>query len=237
MIHWIDWPVAGVSAVWTDREGGVSQGRFVSFNLAVHVGDRPEHVTENRTRLSRFAQLPTQPVWMNQVHGNDVVKAPIEDEKIEVDALWTDSANVVLSVLTADCLPVLLSDRRGSRVAAVHCGWRGLVSGIIQRTIQAGDFEGGYAWLGPCIRPEHYIVGDDVMQRFSAADEKFLNAFWSDHAGRWHLDLACVANMILMQHRVNVKDSGLDTYSTLSFYSYRRDKITGRQACLIWKSG
>ena len=131
----LDWPApAHVRAGWTTRQGGVSAAPYHSLNLGLHVGDDPRAVQENRARLRRL--LPAEPVWLNQVHGVELHHAQGPTAApVTADGSWTDQPSVVCAVMTADCLPVLLCDRAGTRVAAVHAGWRGLAAGVIESTV------------------------------------------------------------------------------------------------------
>ncbi len=235
-----DWPAprhirAGTS--W--RRGGISQGPYTSLNLAMHVGDEARAVAENRRRLG----LPSEPVWLNQVHGQTVVNAGQVMQQhaaqvIEADAAYTDQAGVICAVLTADCLPVLLCDRHGTRVAAVHAGWRGLVTGIIERSVDALALPGDalFAWLGPAIGPSAYEVGEEVRQSFVAEDPQADIAFRQSRPGHWWMDLYQLARQRLLRRGViNISGGDHCTWQEAeNFYSYRRDGITGRMASVIW---
>ncbi len=235
-----DWPApANVHAGTSRRQGGVSRGRYASLNLAMHVGDAAPSVTENR----RILELPTEPVWLNQVHGICVVNAgksltAKSQLAIEGDAAYTDLAGVICAVLTADCLPVLLCDRAGSRVAAVHAGWRGLNAGIIARAVTAlqSPAEHLLAWLGPAIGPNAYEVGDDVREAFVLKEAATGSAFRSSRPGHWWMNIYQLARHQLAQLGVTEVYGG--EHCTFqeegSFHSYRRDGVTGRMASVIW---
>ena len=235
-----DWPApAHIRAGTSWRYGGTSQGPYASLNLALHVGDEVKAVEENRRRLG----LPSEPIWLNQVHGQTVINAGqyVEQDTtqvIEADAAYTDQAGVICAVLTADCLPVLLCDRRGTRVAAVHAGWRGLAAGIIERSVDALVLPGDtlLAWLGPAIGPTAYEVGDEVHRAFVAEDPQADMAFRPGRAGHWWLDLYQLARQRLMRRGVsNISGGDHCTWQEAeSFYSYRRDGVTGRMASVIW---
>jgi len=236
-IDWItpDWPVPpGVRVASTFRSGGVSAGPFASLNLGDHVGDEPERVAENRRRLRTALDLPSEPVWLNQVHGSEVVIAESPRTRT-ADAAWTAARGVVCAVMTADCLPILLCDRQGTRVAAVHAGWRGLAGGVVEAAVAALDTRDLLAWLGPAIGPEAFEVGDDVRQAFierlGDCDEAFFPA-----NGKWQADLYALARLVLNRTGVTaVYGGGFCTYSDPTrFFSYRRDGQTGRMASLIW---
>ncbi len=236
---WIeaDWPAPeGVRAVTTLRAGGCSRGAYASCNLALHVGDNPRYVTANRRLLRERLALPSDPIWLRQVHGARAVRAEA-GRLAAADASYTRRAGVVCAVLTADCLPILLCDRSGSCLAAVHAGWRGLVAGVVEATIKAMQADSLIAWLGPAIGPEAFEVGEDVRQAFLRKAAEFAAAFRSKDAGKWLADLPALARFIL--HRAGVEDiygGGLCTYAAPErFFSYRRDGVTGRMATLIWR--
>jgi YfiH family protein len=236
-----DWPAAlGVVAVSTTRTGGVSDGPYTSLNLATHVGDRASRVGSNRAQLMRDLGLSEQPRWLNQVHGTHVVEAVDVSHPVNADAAITSELNVACVVMTADCLPILLCDRRGAHVAAVHGGWRGLASGVIAAAVAALMSRGSavedlLAWLGPAIGPAVYEVGEDVYAAVCAAGAS--SALTATAPGRWHLDLYAFARAGLRACGVeDIHGGDLCTYSDPQrFFSYRRDGICGRQATLIWR--
>ena len=233
-----DWPApARVRALVTTREGGVSEGDYASFNLATHVGDEPTAVTRNRQLLAAACGLPTTPRWLNQVHGTVVVDAAAHPAAApDADAAFTREPGVICAILTADCLPILLCDRAGTTVAAIHAGWRGLASGVIAATLQhlpaASDL---LAWVGPGIGPLHYEVGPELRQRFLALDPAHACAF-AARDGAWYADLAQLAVQQLQRAGVgSITASGLCTYADPArFYSFRRNPVCGRIASLIW---
>jgi len=234
-----DWPAPPtVRAATTTRVGGVSRPPFDTMNLADHVGDDPEAVAANRAALRARIALPTEPVWLNQVHGTRVCDAAMIESGCEGDAGVTDRPGVVCAVLTADCLPVLLCDRDGTRVAAVHAGWRGLAAGVVEAAVDSMDVPAKeiMAWLGPAIGPHAFEVGGEVRAAFVEHDAAGDGAFRPSPAGRWLADLYELACLRLAQHGVNaVYGGGLCTFTDATrFYSYRRDGTTGRMATLIW---
>lgn len=234
-----EWPAATrVKAVSTTRAGGVSAPPYAGLNLAGHVGDAPEAVAENRALLQRSLQLPETPLWLNQVHGKQVVYAAAAAPGAEGDASFSFETQVVCAVLTADCLPVLLCDRRGSRVAAAHAGWRGLAAGVLEATVAALDTAPGklLAWLGPAIGPRHFEVGDEVRRVFVDQQSAAHAAFTAGPDGRWMADLYRLARLRLQAAGVDAVYGGhFCSYAEQDrFYSYRRDGVTGRMASLIW---
>lgn len=234
-----NWPAPPqVRAFTTTRGGGVSQGGYASFNLADHVGDDPAAAAHNRAQLRAQQQLPCEPLWLRQVHGVAVVDAAHAPMQCVADGSYTDRVGVVCAVLTADCLPVLLCDRRGTRVAAVHAGWRGLLAGAIEAGVAALDCAPRelLAWLGPAIGPQAFVVGDDVRAPFVAHDAAAALAFRAHAQGRWTADLYTLARQRLARIGVEaVYGGGLCTFNDPKrFFSYRREQVCGRMASLIW---
>lgn len=238
---WItaDWPApAGVRAGVTTRLGGVSQGPYASLNLASHVGDAPAAVAENRARLCQALRLPSDPIWLNQVHGTQVCTDAAPGTT--ADASLSRQTGQVCVVLTADCLPVLLCDRAGTVVAAAHAGWRGLAAGVVAETLtrMAVDPANVLAWLGPAIGPQAFEVGNEVRAAFLDLASDYAQAFADHTPGKWRMDLYTAARLQLAGLGVTrVFGGGYCTYSDAArFYSYRREQQTGRMASLIWIS-
>ena len=251
-----NWPAAGpVRAAFTLRAGGVSDGNYGSLNLGQHVGDDPRAVAENRRRVVAGLQLPSEPLWLRQVHGTSVLDADAapppapEDAGPGVDAALTRQSGRVLVVQVADCLPVLLAARDGSAVAVAHAGWRGLAAGIVEATVAALGVAGEelHAWLGPAIGPAHFEVGEEVRAVFCqlgaepAGEDRgeAAAAFERNDRGRWQCDLRLLARQRLLQLGVrSIHGEPRCTYAEVdAFYSFRRDRITGRMAALIWLGG
>ena len=237
--EWIvaDWPApAGVRAVATTRQGGFSLPPYESLNLGDHVGDDPERVAKNRSRLRQILALPAEPNWLEQVHGCEV--AACGSGQIKADAVIARQIGGVCAVLTADCLPLLLCNRQGTRVAAVHAGWRGLAAGVIENAVAAFGQPGEelLAWMGPAIGPRQFEVGDEVREVFVAADPAAETAFRAQGSGHWLADIYQLARQRLGS--LNLGYVGGGEYCTVSdperFFSYRRDGVTGRMAALIW---
>ncbi|MGY6274252.1 peptidoglycan editing factor PgeF [Methylomonas sp. MgM2] len=240
-MNWIkpDWPLpAAVRAVTTLRTGGVSLDAYASLNPAGHVNDDPAHVQTNRQRIREMLQLPSEPVWLQQVHGVRVVKADQAGGLEEADASYTDQAGIVCAVLTADCLPILLCGDKGDVIAAAHAGWRGLLAGVIRQTLAAMNCRDISVWLGPAIGPESFEVGDDVRTAFVQANSKAEEAFKASPSGKWLADIYRLARIALAEEGIDRIHGG--NYCTVNdsqrFYSYRRDgAATGRMASLIWR--
>lgn len=239
-IAWLspDWPAAAkVRALTTFRGGGVSRGAYASLNLADHVGDDRESVAENRNRLARAANLPADPCWLKQIHGTMIIDAAAWKKDMSADAAYASASGYVLAVLTADCLPVLICDRNATWIAAIHAGWRGLATGVIEAAI--GAFDGPrdqlLAWLGPAIGAGSFEVGSEVRDQFIAANPA-ASEFFRDYHDRWLADLYGLARQRLSHCGVSrVFGGGWCTFEDPTrFYSYRRDGRTGRMATLIW---
>jgi len=231
-----DWPVpAHVKSLMTTRTGGVSVGPFASLNLAAHVQDDPAAIAENRRRLRAF--LPTEPIWLNQVHGTQVIQADSAGGVPDADASHTRTHNTVCAVLTADCLPVLFCARDGSAVAAAHAGWRGLAAGVLEATLAALQTppDEVLVWLGAAIGPSAFEVGTEVRDTFIASHPESTVAFLP-HRQKWLVDIYALARIRLKACGVRaIYGGGLCTYTDAArFYSYRRDSVTGRMATLIW---
>lgn len=233
------WPApANVRAVSTTREGGASGPPYDSLNLAGHVGDAAAAVQENRRRLYRQLSLPAEPFWLEQVHGIRVVEAGGSAPQPSADASFSRRPGAVCAVMTADCLPALFCDLDGSVVAAAHAGWRGLAGGVLEATVAALDVDPArlLAWLGPAIGPGAFEVGAEVREAFLAGHPQAAAAFVAQPDGRWLADLYRLAGIRLRAAGVTaIHGGGFCTYSERErFYSFRRDRVTGRMASLIW---
>jgi polyphenol oxidase len=231
-----DWPApANVKAFQTTRQGGFSQGTYTSLNLGYLVKDKPLLVTQNRQMLSQY--LPSEPVWINQVHGIDVIDADATSCVPQADASFAKRKHTVCVTMTADCLPVLLCDSAGTAVAAIHAGWRSLCGGVIEATIEAMGIDGGklLAWLGPAIGPDAFEVGEEVRQQFIAQDAQAESAF-KTYDDKWLGDLYTIARQRLGSKGVTqIYGGGLCTYTDQArFFSFRRDGDTGRMGTFIW---
>ncbi|MFG0770556.1 peptidoglycan editing factor PgeF [Vibrio plantisponsor] len=226
-----------VKALASTRIGGCSKSPYEGLNLGMHVGDDPILVQRNRELLLQQTQMPSSPVWLNQTHSTVVlnVSAPTNDV-LDADGVITSSPNVVCSAMTADCLPVLITNTLGTQVAAVHAGWRGLAGGIVENALKQFSND-VMLWLGPAIGPQAFEVGEDVLQAFLDYDSKAQAAFVpGKQDGKWWANMATLTRLRMAKLGIDqVFDSGLCTYQDPQrFYSYRRDGVTGRQATLIW---
>jgi YfiH family protein len=236
---WIapDWPApACVKSLITTRNGGVSTGPYSSFNLGLRAGDDDSAVHANRRQLRTV--LPAEPKWLRQVHAAQVVVADDIADTPEADASVTRRAGTVCAVMIADCLPVLLCDRAGTVACVANAGWRGLSSGVVENTVRAMDVPASelIAYLGPAIGPDAFEVGTEVRDKFVAHDRGAAAAFVPHRDGKWLADLFALARQRLSRCGVEqVTGGGLCTYGhPARFYSYRRDRTTGRMAALIW---
>lgn len=252
-----DWPAPpGVRAFCTTRgvgaDAGASRGPWQRFNLGAGVGDDPAAVAANRARLTQ--SMGARPVFLRQIHGVDaIVLDESSDDGTSADAAITFRPGLACTVLVGDCLPILLADARGQRLAAIHAGWRSLVGGVVERTLGRfrtladgpGQEEGILAWLGPCIGPEAFEVGEEVRAAFVAADERAAACFRPLGAGKHLADLPALARQRLAAQGIPRAwgNDGSPPWCTVGnpqrFFSHRRDQRTlgssGRMAACIWR--
>ena len=235
--NWLtaDWPAADfIKAGTTLRQGGVSTGAFSSFNLAAHVGDELTAIEKNRALLD----VPNPTQWLEQIHSTTAVLLPNDISIPKADASYTLEKNIVCAVMTADCLPLLITDNKGTCVAAIHAGWRGLCDGIIELTIKKLPIapESLLVWLGPAIGADVYEIGEEVYHAFTKGDVEAKESFTSVSEQHWLFDIYRLAKLRLK--RLGVKQIYGGEHCTFSepeqFFSYRRDDVTGRMASLIW---
>ena len=232
-----DWPAPiNVKSLQTTRAGGISSPPYDSFNLGDHVGDAPLAVERNRILLNRL--LPSEPVWLEQVHGIRVANADMASCLPQADACIARHRAAVCVVMTADCLPVLLCDTQGSVVGAAHAGWKGLAAGVIEATVQAMDVapENIMVWLGPAISQNEFEVGDEVRAAFVAIQPQAASAFIPGRNGKWFADLCALARLRLNALGITaIYGGGYCTYRERErYFSYRRDGATGRMGTFIW---
>jgi len=232
-----DWPAPiNVKSLQTTRAGGISSPPYDSLNLGDHVGDAPLAVERNRILLNRL--LPSEPVWLEQVHGIRVANADMASCLPQADACIARHRAAVCVVMTADCLPVLLCDTQGSVVGAAHAGWKGLAAGVIEATVQAMDVapENIMVWLGPAISQNEFEVGDEVRAAFVAIQPQAASAFIPGRNGKWFADLCALARLRLNALGITaIHGGGYCTYRERErFFSYRRDGATGRMGTFIW---
>lgn len=236
-----EWPVPNrVRALVTTRSGGTSEPPYESFNLAFHVGDAAARVRRNRHRLLAAAGIGTVQ-WLDQEHGRRVLaaRAATAEGPVTADACWTAAPGLGLAVLVADCIPLLLAAVDGSTVAAVHCGWRGTVAGVIEATLRAMPVPRDrlVAWLGPGVCGGCYEVGTEVRDGLDGGEREAVLTARDRRCGvpRWQMDLpALVARRLRRSGLRTIIESSLCTKCDGRFYSYRREGRTGRCAALIW---
>jgi YfiH family protein len=189
-------------------------------------------------RVREQLNLPSEPVWLEQVHGNKVIRADEVTSKPKADASYTAKPNVICAVLTADCLPILLCDSLGTKVAAIHAGWRSLAGGIIEKTIKELNIQGSecMVWFGPAIGPEKFEVGLEVYEKFLQHDEQAKSAFKKTNKNKWLANIYLLAKQRLLSCGVeNIYGGDFCTFTNREkFFSYRRDGETGRMSSLIW---
>ncbi len=249
-----DWPApANVRAVCTTRNGGVSAAPYGSLNLGSHVGDDVSKVAHNR-RLLQDA-LGAKPVFLNQVHGTDMLAlAHATSDGASADGAYTRNQGLACTIMVADCLPVLLCDAGGTQVAAVHAGWRGLAGddgiGILEQALKrfvplalvesAQSTIELIAWLGPCIGPDAFEVGSDVVAAFTRTHPQAMECFKPLTGDKWLANLPALARQRLEALGVTrvFGNDGSPAWCTvanpLRFFSHRRDRVSGRQAACIW---
>lgn len=234
-----DWPAARwIKTYATTRyAGGVSLAPYDSLNLAARAGDVPAAVNANREFVKQELSIPSEPGWLEQPHGALVID-PGTDQERAADGACTRTPKAVCVVMTADCLPILLCDRAGTQVAALHGGWRGLASGIIDAGLERMQCNRSeiLAWLGPAISVGHYEVGTPVRDQVLARYSSCRTAFEPSRAGHWFFDLYEAARTLLDRGGVKAVYGGeVCTYAEPErFFSYRRDGVTGRMASFIW---
>lgn len=239
-----DWPApASVRAVITTRwMPGNSLPPYDAFNLGLRSGEDENIVRANRALLERALQLPSPPRWLQQVHGDRSLRVTEEifDVEQQADAVFTTQPNIVLAILTADCLPILLCADDGSEIAAIHAGWRGLSANIVESTIARLRTPRSrlLAWLGPAIGRASYEIGDEVRATFVGTSAEAADAFVATRPGHWLCDLYALVRQKLRAIGVEkIFGGNFDTFNDARFYSYRRDGArSGRFASLIWLS-
>lgn len=237
----------------TLREGGVSLAPWSSWNLGDHVGDDPAHVASNRSLLAK--RLGVRPVFLRQVHGIDVVHLSADPEDAgSADGCVTDQTGIACTMMVADCLPVLFTSADGCTIGAAHAGWRGLAAGVLENTVAAlqglqkksGRTSEVRAWLGPCIGPQAFEVGDEVrhafLRKFDTAESAFVAT-----GDKWLADLPQLARLALkgagLSEACVFGNDGTSDWCTVSnslrYFSHRRDATrwgsTGRMAACIWR--
>ena len=226
-----------VQALTTLRLGGSSRGKYQGLNLAEHVGDDLAHVTKNRKLVRSAIGYPSDPNWLEQVHGSQVIQLDDSNASRVADGSMSRSRGVVCAVLSADCVPLFLTDKSGQFVSLLHVGWRGLEAGIVESGLDLipEPISHILAWLGPSIGPAVYEVRDDVRARLVTACQDHDSKFTKTEEG-WLADLPGMVEQRLRRAGVEaVGSSGLCTFSgPYNWFSHRRSAPCGRMASLIW---
>ena len=229
-----------VKALCTTRKGGFSQHPYDSLNLAAHVGDDDQSVSRNRKVLCDSLQLPAEPCWLEQTHGTRVVNLESESNRL-ADAAIAREPGTVAVVMTADCLPILLCNRSGTEVATIHAGWRGMVDGVIEATVNEMNSPPDQllAWIGPGISQQCFEVGNEVRELFVARNTGDESHFVASRSEHWLCDLYGLATDTMS--RLEVAEINRSEYCSFSddsdYFSYRRNAVTGRMASMIWIDG
>jgi hypothetical protein len=235
------WPAPkNVKAFTTKRIGGISKPPYDSFNFSLRTGDDPDNVLANRKKLSQELNLPTEPFWLNQQHTNIAIRFKQTTNLVDpiADAAFATAPNLVCVTMTADCVPILVCDRVGTIVAAIHAGWKGIAAGIIEATIKAMNVDGAklLAWLGPAIGANSFETGEDMREIFIKHDPKSQKAFVA-YKDRFLANIYLLASERLNNTGITAIFGG--EYCTFTqkelFFSFRRDGVaSGRMASLIW---
>lgn len=235
---WADWPAPKhVRAGTSIRVGGDSSPPYNGLNLAQHVGDEVSNVEKNRKSLIMYLNLQSKPIWLNQTHSTDIISVNTLSENLNADGSFTTEQNKICAIMTADCVPILFCNKDGTKIAAIHAGWKGICNGIIENAIKTfSQPETVLAWIGPCISSEYYEVGKDVYERCLNHSNLLKSAFDQSDKNHWHCDLAQIVKILLKSNKVgSIYDCNLCTYKRDDlFFSCRRDGNTGRTASMVW---
>ena len=231
---------SNVKFISTQRyiDGGKSSGNFDNFNLALHVNDNRANVLENRKILKVQFDLPADPRWVNQTHSSICIDAASIKKIVQADASYSSKLGIVCGIMTADCLPLFVSNKDGTMVGIAHAGWRGLASGIIENLIKAFNSDGDnlVVHLGPAISKKCFEVGEEVKSLYLSKNINFERSFTRKN-NKNYLDLYDAARVILEGFQINSISGGdrCTFQESNNFFSYRRDGInSGRMAHLIW---
>ncbi len=231
-----NWPApANIGALTTVNAPGFSLPPYGNNNLAYHVGDTDEHVQANRQQLRETLRLPNEPIWLEQTHTNLCIVAETDSNRV-ADAAVTRDTSLPLAIMTADCLPILLCDKQGTEIAAIHAGWRGLMNGIVENTLvnMHNTSDNLLAWIGPAICQTCYETGGEVREQF-LNNYPYTHSSFLENNKKIYADLPKMAEQVLNALGIlDVYQSSACTFENTSFYSYRRAAKTGRMATLIW---
>jgi len=229
-----------ISVISTKRYLGekpkVFSNGYDSFNIADHVADDLERVIENRKELIKYFNLPGEPRYLDQKHSDKCLR--FDTPECEGDAIYSNKKNEVCAILTADCLPIFISDTLGQEVAVIHAGWKGLIRGVIEETLKAFDSRNLVAHFGPALSQDSFEVGEEVRDQYVSKDKSFTSSF-KTYSGKHYLDLYSAAELVLNSFDIYKISGGAEcTFKQKDeYFSYRRDgKNSGRMANLIWIS-
>jgi len=229
-----------ISVISTKRYLGEKPKAFIngfdSFNIADHVADHSKKVFENRKKLVNYFNLPSEPRYLNQIHSNKCLR--YDTSECEGDALYTNKKKEVCAILTADCLPIFITDTLGQEVAVIHAGWKGLLRGVIEHTLKSFSSKNLVAHFGPAISQDSFEVGEEVRDKYITKDNSFTSAF-KTYSGKHYLDLYSAAKLVLNNFDIYKISGGTEcTFKQKNeYFSYRRDgKNSGRMGNLIWIS-
>lgn len=229
-----------ILALTTTKLTGFSHGAYANNNFGLHVGDDASNVHANRHELKQRLSLPGEPIWLNQTHSTDCVIVKDAAVSINADAAVTSNQSFPLAIMTADCLPIVLTNNSGTEIAAIHAGWRGLLNGIIENTLNKMQSmrESLIAWIGPAICGNCYATGSDVVLAFKSKHD-FASLAINHKNSQFYLSLSKMAELILISQGVSqVFQSNACTFEDENtWYSYRKAAQTGRMATLIWFRG
>ena len=234
-----DWDAPGnVIAFSTTRNGGFSEGDYDSFNMGSHVGDKDKCVLKNRELLKLDNNLPTEPCWLEQTHSVDILELDSTDFELPTaDGSITSKPNIVCAVMTADCLPLFLSNKGGTKVGVIHAGWLGMANGIIEKAVikMAEPVDQLITWAGPSISQTYFEIGDEVRAQLGGSSEYYSV---SKNKGKCFANLYRLAEQRLANIGVhNYSYSNACTFADQDhFFSHRRDKQTGRMVSIIYLS-
>ena len=207
---------------------------FDSFNIANHVADDPKKVFDNRKELVQYFNLPSDPRYLNQIHSDKCLR--FDNPECEGDAIYTNKKNEVCAILTADCLPIFITDTLGQEVTVIHAGWKGLLKGVIEQTLKYFDSKNLVAHFGPAISQDSFEVGEEIRDKYIAKDNRFTSSF-KTNSGKHFLDLYSAAKLVLNNFDIYKISGGNEcTFKQEDeYFSYRRDgKNSGRMVNLIW---
>lgn len=230
----IDLGIKGIKAGMTNRHDGYSLPPYARFNLGTHVGDDLDAVMQNRAQFYRQFPSQAQFQWLNQIHSADCVPFTAENN-INADAILTNQPLQICLVQTADCIPILITD--GDRVSAIHSGWKGVLAGVIERTLVHFTDKPITVFLGVAISAKHFQVGEEVRQQFITKNSDYQQYFQYQSPQRYLCDLKGIVENIIQQytkgcHIINYADC---SYANHDYFSYRRGGVTGRMATFIYK--